>query len=71
MHKVPRNFEIMDDATELLMRMRSGGERLKLVDAIFTSSRRLIAANVRQCHPDWSEKEIQEEVSRRVAGGSN
>ena len=40
------------------------GRRLDLAERLYWSARELKSAWVRQCHPDWSEARVAQEVTR-------
>jgi hypothetical protein len=64
-------IEVVDNAVAAVLRRKSGGERLRMVDALYRSARRLIEANVRLTHPDWDAAATRREVARRMAGGTD
>lgn len=66
--KIPP-FEMVDDDMARILREKTGAERLKIAFDMFSSARRMLANYLRSEHPDWSEEQIQKEVSRRISHG--
>jgi hypothetical protein len=64
----PRRIEVVDDAMAAVLRAKTPAERFKMADDAHRTARVLIAAGVRQIHPDWDEADVQMEVSRRLLG---
>jgi Rv0078B-related antitoxin len=67
--KIPP-FDMVDDDMARILREKTGAERLKIANDMFASARRMLASHLRSEHPDWSEEEIQREVSRRISHGA-
>lgn len=67
--KIPP-FDMVDDDMARILREKTGAERLKIASDMFASARRMLASHLRSEHPDWSEEEIQREVSRRISHGA-
>jgi hypothetical protein len=63
-------IEVMDDAMANVLRAKSGSERLRIVDDLFRSARRLVAAGVRAQHPDWTQEQTDRETARRLSRGA-
>ena len=42
-------------------------ERLQIGFDMWRAARKLVAAGVRQQHPDWSDDEINREIARRMS----
>jgi hypothetical protein len=64
-------IEVIDDQQAVVLRRKSGAQRLQIVDSLFRTARRLIESNIRATHIDWDEARIHDEIARRIAGGSN
>ncbi|HYO12977.1 MAG TPA: hypothetical protein VE685_07280 [Thermoanaerobaculia bacterium] len=67
--KIPP-FDMVDDDMARILREKTGAERLKIASDMFASARRMLESHLRSEHPDWSEEEIQREVSRRISHGA-
>ena len=52
-----------DDIQKEIFRKMTGGQKLKLSMRLYWSARRLKAAWLRQQHPDWTEEQVQNEVT--------
>jgi hypothetical protein len=46
------------------LRAMSGAERLRVAERLYWSARAMKAAGLRSLHPDWSEEQVQREVTR-------
>ncbi len=64
-------IEVIDDDMASVFRSKSGAERLRIVDRLYRSARKLIEANVRSRHPEWDAQEVQRAVAARIAGGAD
>jgi hypothetical protein len=62
--------EVIDEQMAEILREKTGAEKLAIADRMFCAARQLIEASVRALHPDWSGKEVRQEVARRIAGES-
>jgi hypothetical protein len=67
----PRNIEVVDDALAAVLRQKTPAERIAMIGSANRTARMIAAAGVRYQHPDWDETKIQNEVIRRVCGGTN
>lgn len=52
-----------------ILRQKTPGERLDIAFKLWTSARELCHDSVSQQHPDWSEREVNREVARRMSHG--
>ena len=66
----PGQIEVVDDSMARVVRDKSGAERLRIADKMFSFARELIASSVRAAHPDWDEGRIQIETARRLSHGA-
>jgi len=66
----PRNIEVMDDDMAAVLRAKTGAQRLRIADGLFTFARDHIAARLRREYPDWSEQQVRREVARRLSHGA-
>jgi hypothetical protein len=66
----PRNVEVMDDDMAAVLRTKTGAERLRIADGLFTFARNHITARLRREHPDWPEQQLRREVARRLSHGA-
>lgn len=66
----PNQIEVMDDDMVEVVRRMSGAQRLQAANAMFNAARKMIAARVREQHPEWTEDQVRAEVARRMLRGS-
>ncbi len=52
-----------------IYRQMTPTERLQIGFGMWRAARKLVAAGVRQQHPDWSEEEMSREIARRLSHG--
>jgi hypothetical protein len=62
--------EMMTDDEARVYQQKTGAERLKIVDMLYRSARRLIEANVRESHPEWDDLRVRRAVAERITGGT-
>jgi hypothetical protein len=67
----PRNIEVIDVELAKVLRAKTPWERVEMIAAANRTARLIAAGGVRCQHPDWDELEVQNEVIRRVCGGTN
>lgn len=63
-------IEVVDDAVAALLKTKSGPERLCMVWDAWSFFEKRISAHLKSMHPEWSEKQIQKEIVRRVSYGT-
>ena len=63
-------FDFVDDDMARVLRAKTGAERLQIASDMFSSVRRMMVSHLRTEHPDWTEEQIQREVSRRISHGA-
>jgi hypothetical protein len=61
---------MVDDAIAQILRRKSIAEKLRMVASGWPLLRAMYASQVRRAHPDWDEKAVQTETSRRMSHGS-
>ena len=64
----PRRIEVVDEEMAAVLRRKTGAERLRIASDMVEAARRMMSSHLAAEHPDWDERRIQEEVSRRIAG---
>jgi Rv0078B-related antitoxin len=64
----PRNIEIIDDALAAVLRNKTPAERIAMAADANETARKLAAAGIRHDHPDWSQRDVESEVARRMLG---
>jgi len=63
-------IEVMDDRMAEVIRSKTGAERLRIASGMYASARRMLLSHLRTEHPDWDEKRVQREASRRMSHGA-
>jgi hypothetical protein len=66
----PARIEMVDDAMAEVLRWKRPEERIRIGVEIWISTRKMLVAHLRHSHPDWDEKAVEREVSRRLLHGS-
>ena len=67
----PRNIEVLDDRVAAILRQKTPAERIAMVGECNRTVRSVIAGRLKYEHPTWTEEQIQQEVARRMLGGSD
>ena len=67
---VLERIEMLDDSMARVLRGKSGAERLRIADKMFSFARELISSLVRAAHPDWDDPRIAAETARRISHGA-
>ena len=65
----PRSVEIVDEDVARILRAKTGAERLDIAFGLYTSAHAMLTSMLKGDHPDWSEKQVQDEVGRRLSHG--
>lgn len=63
-------IEVVDDQVAVIMKTKSGPERLRMVWDAWDFFERRITAHLKSMHPDWTLEQIQKEIVRRVSYGT-
>jgi hypothetical protein len=67
----PRHVEVVDDRVAEVLRTKTPAERLRIGFNIWSSARRMLLAHIGHIHPEWSQKEVNDEVVERLLHGSS
>jgi hypothetical protein len=62
--------EVIDRASAAILAAKSPAEKISMVAEAYRTARMLAAAGVRYLHPDWTDSQVQSEVSRRMMYGA-
>jgi len=62
--------EVVDDRVAAVLRNKTPAERLGIAFNMWTSARRMLHSHIKHSRPDWSEQEVEREVSRRFLHGA-
>ena len=63
-------IEVLDDALVDVIRRKTPAERIEMIAAAHRTARHLIAAGVRQQHPEWDDQRVHTEVLKRLTHGA-
>lgn len=63
-------IEVIDDQTADVLRRKTGAERLRIADEMYSWARRTLTSHLRSEHPDWDEGRVVREVARRLSHGA-
>lgn len=63
--------EVVGVQMAAILRGKSPGERLAIAHGMWRSARNILLSALRGQHPDWTDDEVQREVSRRLSHGSS
>ncbi len=66
---VERNIEILDDLMVQVLKNKTPQERLMIAFNMWSSAKKQLTNFLHSLHSEWSEKEIQQEVARRLSHG--
>lgn len=66
----PQNIEVVDDDIAVILRRKTGMEKIAMVASGWPLLRAMYLFQVRTGHPGWNDSSLQAEVSRRMAHGS-
>ena len=66
----PRNIEVIDEEMVKVYKEKTGTERVKIALKIHKMVLNQIRAYLKSVHPEWSKKQIDEEVLRRLGIGT-
>jgi hypothetical protein len=63
-------IDVIDRASAAILAAKTPAERVSMVAAAYRTARMLAAAGVRYLHPNWTESQIQSEVTKRMMHGA-
>jgi hypothetical protein len=64
----PRRIEVVDPEVARILRTKSIPQRVAMILQANQTMRQLIAAPIRNAHPEFSESQVRREVARRICG---
>lgn len=67
---VPRQLDVVDDVMADFLRQKSEGERLSIAHGMWRHARNMIQSVLRSENPDWSDRQIEAETTRRLSHGA-
>lgn len=66
----PKRIEMMDEQTAAIMRKKTPGELLKMMDEMWQFASRLVRSQLHADNPGWTDEKLQRETARRMSGGA-
>ena len=66
----PGQIEVVDDDLAKVLRRKTPAQKIAMMGAAHRTAKSMLQAAIRRQHPDWDERRIAEEVSRRLLGGA-
>ncbi len=66
----PFVVEFMDRQMIEILRSKTTTEKIAMLGAAHRTAKKLVACGIRGMHPDWSDEEVQAEVTRRMFRGT-
>lgn len=70
MERKLNRIEMPDSEMVRVLREKTGQERLEIGFGMWRFARQIISAEICDQHPDWMEEEVNQDVSRRMFGGT-
>ena len=66
----PRRIEVVEPVMAQILRGKTEAERLAIAWGMWRSARDMLSNLTRAEHPEWRDEEVQQEVARRMAHGT-
>jgi hypothetical protein len=66
----PFVIEFMDREMVEILRSKTTTEKIAMLGAAHRTAKKLVACGIRGMHPDWSDEQVQAEVTRRMFRGT-
>jgi hypothetical protein len=63
-------IEVVDDMVADILRRKTPGERIQIACDLWVSIHRMLTTHLRETHPEWNSKEVEQEVARRLSHGA-
>ena len=70
MHTPGPRIEVIDEEMAAVLRLKSGAERLAIASRLFGGARRMLLSHLRSVHPEWDQRQIEQEAARRLSHGT-
>ncbi len=62
-------IDIMDDAMADILRQKTPLQRLQIAGRMWQSARVMIRGSICTSHPEWTERQVNRELIRRISHG--
>lgn len=66
----PTRIEVVDDVMAEIFRQKTPAERIEIGFKLSTSARKMLTAHLKSIHPDWDDKQVSQEVAKRMSHGA-
>jgi hypothetical protein len=66
-----KRIEVIDDQMAAIYRSKSSAEKLAIAHGIWRYTRERLGMAIRNQFPQWDDKAVNQEVSRRMLSGSD
>ncbi len=66
----PFVVEFMDRQMIEILRSKTTTEKIAMLGAAHRTAKKLVTCGIRGMHPDWSDEEVHEELTRRMFRGT-
>ena len=63
-------FEVADDRMLQVLRAMTPGKRLETALYLARLARKMMLAQAKQAHPEWSNEQIEQHVAKRILRGT-
>lgn len=63
-------IEVIDRASAAILAAKTPAERVAMVGEAYRMARVLAEAGARYLHPDWTDSQLQQEVTKRMMHGA-
>lgn len=62
-------IEVVDDEMAEALRRKTPAERIAVGFRMWISTRDMLLCHLKHAHPEWSERDLQQEVAKRLSHG--
>lgn len=66
----PGQIEVLDEAQAVILRSKTGAERLAIACRMWIAARNMLRCHLQAEHPEWDAARVTREVARRLSYGS-
>jgi uncharacterized membrane-anchored protein YjiN (DUF445 family) len=66
----PGQIEVVDDVMAKILRQKTPTQRIEIGFNLWSSARKMLTAHLKSTHPEWDDKQISQEVARRLSHGT-
>jgi predicted NBD/HSP70 family sugar kinase len=66
----PGQIEVVDNVMAEILRQKTPAERIQIGFKMWTSVRKMLTAHLKSTYPEWNDKQISQEVARRLSHGT-